>query len=189
MMTTSLIETMHGIRESELQLFTEPMVRTTHSRQNISFRGPVIEIMYPKLLGKMIINNYTLFNSCPTGSVLSKNAPSHRTYTNHGIPNIFSMPCTNLKKADWDSYTREAEEFFALLGPPFSCSTGELLFRKILNTSAKHHIPQGHNINMITNLNETSKQLITERDTIRSSSPTDQQIQELTNQSQYRRLQ
>ena len=36
--------------------------------------------------------------------------------------------------------------------PPFcsSSSTGEVLFRKVLNTShAKHHIPQGHIPNMI----------------------------------------
>ena len=29
-------------RESELHLLNVPMVRTTHSRQNLSFRGPVI---------------------------------------------------------------------------------------------------------------------------------------------------
>ena len=47
MKMTSIIETMLGINilthvRSELQLLNEPMVRTTHSRQNLSFRGPVI---------------------------------------------------------------------------------------------------------------------------------------------------
>ena len=49
---------------------------------------------------------------------------------------------TNLEKTDWDSYTREVEESFALLGLASSCSTGEPQFRKILNSSAKHHIPK-----------------------------------------------
>ena len=56
---------------------------------------------------------------------------------------------TNLTKSDWGSYTREAKESFALLQLPSSCSTGESQFRKLLNTSAKHHISQGHIASMI----------------------------------------
>ena len=49
---------------------------------------------------------------------------------------------TNLKTADWDSQTPEAEASFVLLGLPSSCSTGEPLFRKNPYTSANsksHH--------------------------------------------------
>ena len=108
---------------------------------------------------------------CPTGK-LFPNEPLRTP------PSNFHQP----KKTDWDSYTREAEESFSLLEPPSSCSMGKLLFRKILNTSAKHYIPQGHIPNMIPNLTETAYRLIIERDTIRSSSPTHQQIPELNKQ-------
>ena len=74
-------------------------------------------------------------NHCPTRK-LFPNEPPHRTFI-------------NLRKADWDSYTREAEESFTLMGQSSSCNTGELLFRKILNISAKHHIPQDHIPNVI----------------------------------------
>ena len=85
--------------------------------------------------------------------------PPHRTFV-------------NLKRPDRDSYTREAEESFALLlGLPSSCSTGELLFRKILNTFAKHHFPQGHIPNRIPNRTESATRLLIERDALRSSSP------------------
>ena len=86
---------------------------------------------------------------------------------------------TNLKKTDQDSYIREAEESFALIELPSSCSTDEPQFRKILNSSAKHHIPQGHILNMIPNVNKITKPLIIERDALRSSSSSDPHIHEL----------
>ena len=55
-----------------------------------------------------------------------------------------------------DSYTREAEEYFALL----ELLSSFTLFRKILNTSAKHHIHQGNIPNMIPNLAEITKRHI-----------------------------
>ena len=58
---------------------------------------------------------------------------------------------TNLKNADWDSFTREADESFQ--------------FHKILISSIKHHIP-----NMTLHF---TKRLIFERDALRSTSPTD----------------
>ena len=75
-----------------------------------------------------------------------------------------------LKKTDKDLYAREAEESFALLELPSSCSTGEPLFRKILNSSPKYHI---------LNLTETAKWLIIEKCALRSSSSSDLHMQEL----------
>ena len=94
---------------------------------------------------------------------INLSVPTHRTFT-------------NLKKADWDSYTCKAEESFAL---PWLPPAARALFRKILNTSAEHHIPHGHIRNTIPNHTETAKTLIIERDALRSSSPSDTQIQEL----------
>ena len=88
---------------------------------------------------------------------------------------------TNLRKVDWDSYTREAEETFALLELPSSSSMSEKMFWKILNTSAKHRIPQGHILNMIPNVTEIAKRLI-KRDALRFSSLFDLHIQELNAQ-------
>ena len=47
---------------------------------------------------------------------------------------------------------------------PSSCNTYEPLFCKILNNSAKHHIPQGYIPNMMPNLTGIAKRLINDRD-------------------------
>ena len=90
--------------------------------------------------------------------------PPHRTFN-------------NLKKADRDSFPRDVEESLALLELSFFCSTGEPQFRKILNFFAKHHISQGHILNMTPNLTEITKRLINERDALSSSSPNDPHTQ------------
>ena len=95
--------------------------------------------------------------------------PPHRTFT-------------NLKKADWGSFTSEIERRFSLLSPPSSCSTGEAQFRLILLRSAKHHIPTGHIPNMIPNLSDPTKSLISQRDTLRQLHPTDPHIHALDRQ-------
>ena len=62
---------------------------------------------------------------------------------------------------------------------PLSCSTGEKVFRKVLTTASKHHIPQGRVPNYIPNLPDSTKQLIKQRDTIRSNTPNHPSIHEL----------
>ena len=69
---------------------------------------------------------------------------------------------TNLKKADWDSVIREAKASFTRLQLPSSCSTGESQFRKILNSSSKHPMSQGHIHNMTPNLTDVMKLFIVE---------------------------
>ena len=73
---------------------------------------------------------------------------------------------TNLTIVDWDSYTREAEESFGLLGLPSSYSTGEPQFRKILNYPVKHHILKVHIPNMIPFLTDITTRLVIERDAL-----------------------
>ena len=75
-------------------------------------------------------------------------------------PQVPRISFTNLRKADWDSFTRETEEAFARLELPSSASTGEVQFRNILLTSARHFIPTDHIPNYIPNLPDSTKQLI-----------------------------
>ena len=87
---------------------------------------------------------------------------------------------SNIRKADWISFTREAEEAFARLGEePSSCSAGEIQFRRILLTADKHHVPKGHVPHFIPNLPDSTKRLINERDSLRTSLPTDPHIHTL----------
>ena len=89
---------------------------------------------------------------------------------------------TNLRRADWTSFTRVTEEGFSGLAPPSSCSTGEGEFRRILSNASKHHIPRGHIHNMIPDLSQTAKLLIRQRDFYRSHLPTSPNIRMLDEQ-------
>ena len=71
---------------------------------------------------------------------------------------------------------------FALSGLPSPCSAVQPQFHKILNSSAKHHIPQCHIHNMTHNFTETTKRLIDVPDAFRSPSPTDLYSHELNAQ-------
>ena len=86
---------------------------------------------------------------------------------------------SNLKKADWDSFTRAAEETFALMELPSSAEAGETQLRKVLLTHAKHYIPTGYIPNYIPNLPDSTIRLIRERDQLRSTNPSDPQIHAL----------
>ena len=85
----------------------------------------------------------------------------------------------NFRKADWISFTRETERAFTQLGRPTSCSTGEIQFRRILLSSARHFIPKGHIPNHIPDLPDSTKQLIRQRDSLRSTNPTHPHIHDL----------
>ena len=56
-------------------------------------------------------------------------------YFQMNFPEPLHRTFTGLKKADWDSFAREAEESFGRLELPSFSSTGEPQFRKILNSS------------------------------------------------------
>ena len=97
--------------------------------------------------------------------------PPHRTFM-------------NFRRANWDSFQEETEVAFALTEPPTTCGSGEKVFRRILTTAGKHHIPSGHVPFMIPGLSTTAKRLIEERDELRSSSHSDPRILELNNRIQ-----
>ena len=105
---------------------------------------------------------------------------------------VFSMSCpelpqrtfTNMRKANWEAFWQETEERFGEVGLPPSCSAGEGIFRRILLDASRKHIPKGHIPNMIPNLSDQTKLLIRERDSLRSQTPTDPNIQNLNSQIQ-----
>ncbi|MCP4061384.1 MAG: hypothetical protein GY738_29760 [Pseudoalteromonas sp.] len=90
----------------------------------------------------------------------------------------------NFRKADWDTFTLETETLFENAPDPSSCSQGEAIFRKILQTASKHSIPSGFIKNKNTNpsLPQSAKPLIQQRDSLRISNPHDPQIQILNDQ-------
>ena len=75
---------------------------------------------------------------------------------------------SNFRKADWDSFRAETENAFEVAALPVSCSSGEKVFRAILQRAAGHHIPRGRRKAFIPNLSEEAKLLISERDRTRA---------------------
>ena len=68
------------------------------------------------------------------------------------LGNALSMACldppqrafTSLRKADWESFTREKEVEFVLMKPLFSCSSGTKTLRCLITNASIKHIPRGH---------------------------------------------
>ena len=67
------------------------------------------------------------------------------SYNYHGQRKSF----TNYKRANWIAYRDEVESSLDGLPLPTSCSEGEAILRKILQTASKHHIPAGVRKNYI----------------------------------------
>ena len=95
--------------------------------------------------------------------------PAHRTFI-------------NFRKADWVAFSREVEDAFSMEELPSSCGAGEKVFRRILTTASRRHVPRGHIPNCIPNLSHHAKSLIHQRDTLRSHSPTSPLIKRLDEQ-------
>ena len=88
-----------------------------------------------------------------------------------GNPDTESPPgpmYSNFRKADWEGFRTETEAAFTGAAIPVSCSSGEKIFRAILQKAAGHHIPRGRRKEFIPNLSEDAKLLIRERDRIRA---------------------
>ena len=77
----------------------------------------------------------------------------------------------NYKKADWPSFTQFIEDKLEDVDLPVSCSSGEKILREICLSSAKQFIPSGFIRNFIPGLSNEAKDLIKERDALRSMDP------------------
>ena len=83
---------------------------------------------------------------------------------------------TNFSKADWEGYRLETERLFRGATEPSLCSSGERIFRSILATASKHHIPAGFQRDPISQMPQDARPLIADRDARRSADPQDGQL-------------
>ena len=99
-----------------------------------------------------------------------------------GPPTSVNVPgpmYSNYKKADWEGFRCETEAAFENTQAPVSCSLGEHTFRSILQRAAGHHIPRGRRNVHIPGLSDEAKDLIRERDTLRSGRHDDPALPDL----------
>ena len=66
----------------------------------------------------------------------------------------------NFRRADWEGFKTETESSFSDLALPSSCAVGEKVFRKVLLTAAKHHIPAGYRKDFVPGISPTSRVLM-----------------------------
>ena len=88
----------------------------------------------------------------------------------------------NLKKANWDRYSREIEDKLSKRRLPTDCQKGEKNLLTIILKAASHYIPSGrHRINtepVLTNILEKMRA----RDDLRSRDPTSPALQEMNDE-------
>jgi hypothetical protein len=86
---------------------------------------------------------------------------------------------TDFRKADWAAFVRESEGAFSSLQKPTSCGASEKVFRGVLLAAAKHSIPAGYNKEWVPGLSCEVTSLISERNALRVSNPTDPAVEAL----------
>ena len=116
------------------------------------------------------------FNSDHTTNLVQLGSSFPRTNFEMNFPESPHHTFTNLKKADWDSLNREAEDNFTLLKLLSPCRTGE---SSSVNSSTKQYIPQCNIPNLSPNLNDITKRLYIALDGHRSPCLIDPHIHEL----------
>ena len=88
----------------------------------------------------------------------------------------------NLKKANWDRYSRETEDKLSKRRFPSNCQKGEKILRIIILKAASRHIPSGqHRINMEPVPAEILEKMIA-RDDLRSRDPTSPALQQMNDE-------
>ena len=98
-------------------------------------------------------------------------------YTINPIPHRISF---NLKKANWDRYSREIEDKLSKRRLPSNCQKGEKILRTIILKAASRHIPSGrHRINTEPVPAEILEKMRA-RDDLRSRDPTSPGNDEIT---------
>ena len=88
----------------------------------------------------------------------------------------------NLKKADWDGYSKEVDDILGRETLPTDCQQHETIFRKALIKAASHHIPTGRHRLHEEPLPTKICQLMEKRDDIRSRDPTSSELPRLNDE-------
>ena len=98
------------------------------------------------------------------------------------INQILHRSSINLKKANWDRYSREIEDKLRKRRLPTNCQKGEKILRAIILKAASHHIPSGrHRLNKEPVPTEILEKMRT-RDDIRSRDSTSPALPEMNNE-------
>ena len=98
--------------------------------------------------------------------------------------NIRDLAATLTTEKQIGPFSDKRQRAFNQVQPPTTAESGEKIFRRILQKASKKHIPRGKMANYTPGLSEHSRDLIQQRDTIRSRNPTDPQIPLLDDQIQ-----
>ena len=100
----------------------------------------------------------------------------------HTINPIPHRTSFNLKKANWDRYSREIEDKLSKRRLPSNCQKGEKILRTIILKAASRHIPSGrHRINTEPVPAEILEKMRA-RDDLRSRDPTSPALQQMNDE-------
>ena len=79
----------------------------------------------------------------------------------------------NLKKANWERYSKDIEEALSTEPDPTDCQQGEKILRAAILKAASHHIPSGrHKLDNTEDLPADIVDMMSARDDLRSPDPT-----------------
>jgi hypothetical protein len=104
-------------------------------------------------------------------SLNSDHLPIIVSYLTDDPPPRLRRSFTNFKLANWPGFIAESEDLISSLPPPTSCAKDVQKFTKILLSASKHNIPSGYRKDYIPGLPNAAKDLIRERDELRSIRP------------------
>ena len=95
----------------------------------------------------------------------------------------------NLKKANWERYSKDIEETLSTEPDPTDCQQGEKILRAAILKAASHHIPSGrHKLDHTEALLADIVDMMSARDDLRSRDPTSSIFTEADSQSFQRRV-
>ena len=100
----------------------------------------------------------------------------------HTINSIPHRTSFNLKKANWDRYSKEIEDRLSKRRLPSNCQKGEKILSTIILKAASRHIPSGrHRINTEPVPAEILEKMRA-RDDLRSRDPTSPALQQMNDE-------
>ena len=92
------------------------------------------------------------------------------------------LPNLNLKKANWDRYSREIEGKLSKRRLPTDCQKGEKVLRVIILKAASHHIPSGRHRIIIEPVPTEILARMIARDDLRLRDPTSPALPEMNDE-------
>ena len=89
----------------------------------------------------------------------------------------------NLKKANWERYSKDIEETLSTEPDPTDCKQGEKILRAAILKSASHHIPSGrHKLDHTEALPADIVDMMRARDELRSRDPTSPALSQMNDE-------